>query len=372
MKQFVSLVLALCLACGLAAPALADIALREAPLTHEAPPEIGAPEDLALNKGEGPLSGSCGATAADDVKWQLTQNNTDIDDPTYTLTISGTGAMADFSNDHPWRSFKEKITEVVIESGVEKIGGNAFRDHISITTVTLSETLTKIGHHAFFKTDIAHISIPNSVKQIEYCAFEGCSKLENIAIPDSVTDLGGRTFYACTTLESASIGSGISALSDAIFYGCTALKTVILSAGLTSIGRVIPGGNYAAATFGNCSSLESIQLPSSVTTIGIYAFNGCTALCAIDLSPVTTIQAYSFLGCTSLQTVKLGNGLTHIGEYAFQDCQLENICFPDSLEKIEMGAFKGNDLTVISCYYIFVPWFMAASHRHGTSRCLNC
>ena len=79
------------------------------------------------------MSGNCGATGSD-VKWKLEQNNNDAANPTYTLTISGSGAMADYANwtkegvedTRPWKDFLEDITEIKVGEGITRIGDRAF------------------------------------------------------------------------------------------------------------------------------------------------------------------------------------------------------------------------------------------------------
>ena len=80
------------------------------------------------------MSGNCGATANDHVTWKLTQNNSGAANPTYTLTISGSGAMADYANwtkegvedTRPWKDFLEDITEIKVGEGITRIGDRAF------------------------------------------------------------------------------------------------------------------------------------------------------------------------------------------------------------------------------------------------------
>lgn len=68
------------------------------------------------------MSGACGATESDNVTWTLTQNNEDSENPTYTIVISGNGAMADYAaNAQPWNDNMANITTVVIGNGVERI-----------------------------------------------------------------------------------------------------------------------------------------------------------------------------------------------------------------------------------------------------------
>ena len=95
---------------------------------------------------------------------------------THTLTISGTGAMADYnSSGAPWYSYRLKIIEVIIKDGVTSIGNCAFSGCSSLTTVT----------------------IPGSVTSIEDFAFYNCSGLTSVTIPNSVTSIGGSAFNGC-------------------------------------------------------------------------------------------------------------------------------------------------------------------------------
>ena len=175
-------------------------------------------------------SGSCG----ENLTWEY-------DDSTYTLTISGTGAMSDYSYSSynstyvttaPWRSYYNTMKTVVINSGV-----------------------TRVGHFAFFNcTGLTSITIPNSVKSIGDCAFANCTGLTSITIPDGVRSIGWYAFSGCSGLKTAGpIGGGYDyefGWTDKIPY-------------------------YA---FSGCSGLTSVTIPDSVTSIGEQAFYDCTGL----------------------------------------------------------------------------------------------
>ena len=102
------------------------------------------------------------------------------------LTISGTGAMANYDEDAPWYFNRDAITSVVIESGV-----------------------TSIGNHAFYVDYfyLASVSIPASVTSIGECAFFGCSNLASVSIPASVTSIGEYAFSDCSNLETIILNS---------------------------------------------------------------------------------------------------------------------------------------------------------------------
>ena len=104
-----------------------------------------------------------------------------------------------------------------------------------------------------------------------------------------------------------------------------------------SEARFVAGGDYYMTPNGNgcytsndiigecafwgCSSLTSVNIPSSVTTIGGHAFSGCRSLTSVNIpSGVTEIGEYTFSGCRSLTSVNIPSSVTEIGEYAFQGC----------------------------------------------------
>lgn len=111
------------------------------------------------------------------VTWQLTENT---DDPsTYTLTISGSGAMEDFpfGSYQPWYSFHDQITSVVVSPGVTSIGQCAFSRFAKLTHVDIADSVISIGWDAFYY----------------------CSSLTNITIPQSVTYIGPLAFSIAQT-----------------------------------------------------------------------------------------------------------------------------------------------------------------------------
>ena len=182
------------------------------------------------------------------VTWQLTENT---DDPsTYTLTISGSGAMEDYlmSGHQPWRSFRDQITSVVVSPGVTSIGNLAFT--------------------RFSK--LIHVDIADSVVSIGEQAFSDCSSLTDIKIPQSVTYIGVKAFGSCTKLSSITLSTNnITSIRLYTFSGCSELSSIVIPDGVTSI---------QLGAFSNCTKLTSISIPGSVTSIGEHVFTGCTSL----------------------------------------------------------------------------------------------
>ena len=190
-----------------------------------------------------------GGAAGDgsDVTWQLTENT--YDSSTYTLTISGSGAMEDYSNSlsRPWSSFQQQITSVVISPGITSIGKRAFK--------------------GFSK--LIHVDIANSVISIGSEAFSYCSSLTDIIIPQSVTDIGGVVFRECTNLSSITLSNNITSIGPFAFEKCTNLTSITIPGSVTAIGP---------NAFENCTNLTSITIPGSVISISWNVFDGCTSL----------------------------------------------------------------------------------------------
>ena len=108
--------------------------------------------------------------------------------------------------------------------------------------------------------------------------------------------------YSGTTYSVTSIG-------DYAFYGCTGLISIEIPNSVTSIGN---------NAFRGCTGLTSINIPNSVTSIGYNAFYGCTGLTSINIpNSVTSIGGSAFSGCTGLTSIEIPNSVTSIGENAF-------------------------------------------------------
>ena len=114
----------------------------------------------------------------------------------------------------------------------------------------------------------------------------------------------------------------------------TTLTTVRFVDGVTSIG---------AYAFNGCSGLTSITIPDSVTSIGFYAFSGCSGLTSITIPDgVTSIDNGTFSGCSSLMSITIPDSVTSIGDSAFKGCSgLTSITIPNSVTSIDAFAFSG-------------------------------
>ncbi len=138
--------------------------------------------------------------------------------------------------------------------------------------------------------------------------------------------------FSNSDLVSVEISNGVSTIGDYAFSGCSSLTSVSIPDSVTSMGDSV---------FGDCYSLESITIPDSVTSMGDYAFNCCSSLTSVSIpDSITSIGDYIFRECSSLESITIPDSVTSIGNYAFEDCSsLASVSIPDSVTSIGPSAF---------------------------------
>ena len=272
-------------------------------------------------------SGTCGAEGdGSNLTWTL--------DSEGTLTISGTGAMKDYTYDDaaPWKNAEVKT--VVMDNGVTSIGNFAFFFCGSLTDIVIPDSVTSIGDTAFTRCEsLTGVTIPSSVTRIGNGVFNVCTSLTDITIPEGVTSIGDYTFHWCSNLTGVTIPEGVTSIGDSAFSGCPSLADITVPNGVTSIG---------SEAFLGCKSLTSMVIPDSVVSIGDHAFYGCANLAQVSIPDgIASISDWLFYSCTSLKEISIPAGVTAIGEYAFFECTgLEKISIPDGVLSIGTGTFS--------------------------------
>ncbi len=208
---------------------------------------------------------------------------------------------------------------------VKEIGASAFVDNISITSITVPDTVETIGKYAFANCVVLEsVELSEGLKNIEESAFRNCSKLQSISLPDSLETMGELSFYLCRSMKTASIGSGLEIIPDNAFRGCNSLEFVNIPDGVTSIG---------SGAFYYCLSLNSISIPASVSNIGDKAFYNCRKLAEITVDPDN--EWY-----TSYDDNLYTKGCKKLIQYAVGRTDTFYIV-PEELEEIGASAFYG-------------------------------
>ena len=310
------------------------------------------------------------------------------------------------------------LTSVTIPDSVTSIGSYAFSGCSGLTSVTIPDSVTSIGEGAFSGCNgLTSVTIPDSVTSIQYGAFSGCSGLTSVTIPDSVTSVGDGAFCNCSGLVSVTIPDRVTDIGNHTFSSCSGMTSVTIPDSVTSIGMYAfsyCSGLTSVTFYGNAPLVASyafygvssdcvacvphdatefdidgdgkwnglvveyytppvftiedgvlvavelndvtdVIIPSSVTSIGAYAFEGCSELTSVTIpNSVTNIGVMAFDGCCGLTSVTIPNSVTSIGDWAFGGCRgLTSVTIPDSVTSIGRDVFEDcsgiRDVVVPQC-----------------------
>ncbi len=269
--------------------------------------------------------GACGASTNDggesSVEWLY-------DSVSKTLTISGSGDMANFDSRDmlsPWANYRDSIKNVVISDGV-----------------------TSIGNCAFYNcTALESIEIPAGVTIIGNSAFSGCAKLTSIKIPESVTTIGSNAFRGCSALNLVEIPKNVTTIGEAAFVKCSALTSINVATDNTSYSSendvLFNKDKTTLICYPQNKAGESYSIPENVVTIGGYAFNGCAKLKTINFpAGLKEIGVMAFYDCTALETITIPDGVTEIGAFAFYNCEsIKSLKVPGSVQVFDEYSLSG-------------------------------
>ena len=175
---------------------------------------------------------------------------------------------------------------------ITKYTGNAV--NVIVPTTLEGLPVTGIGKGAFKDNmTINKVSIYKGVTEIRDEAFQGCRNLNSITLPDTLKKIGERAFDS-TGLLSISIPGGCNELGEAAFSNASRLTSIVFPANFTAI---------PANAFLNCTALATVGLPAAIKTIGSKAFGGCTALTTFNVNSSVSAITFAqdvFAGCTKL------------------------------------------------------------------------
>lgn len=267
--------------------------------------------------------------------WTLTPNGAD----TYKLTISGTGQMGDFGTSwsfgKPWNyaladkestavtESRNKITEIEIAAGITAIGAHAFEGYEKISKIELPDSVTELGEYAFNHcSGVTSVRLSNNLTEIKATALSDLGTT-SITLPDSLLYIRGKAF-------SLSNGSG-------------------LKGDLTIPDNVQSIGEYAFVN--NHGLTGNLTIGKSVKEIGRGAFSSCNFTGKLSVpGSVTKIGEKAFMS-NKFTSIQIANGVTSIGEYAFSGCTSVHSI---DLSSIAQATYGDNAFALMSTKLIYV------------------
>lgn len=225
-----------------------------------------------------------------------------------------------------------KDTSTIVESPITKSG-----------TLVLPENTRHIEELAFaYCQSLTGITLPDSLESIGYGAFIRCSSLNNVVIPASVTRLGSNPFGGCSALTALAIEAGNTHYYMDGMMVYTMATDTLLSCHKSADSLYLPSTLRAVGGLSSNSDVRYVHLPDGVTTVLENAFEGST-LQSIDLpGSITFIDEYAFCYCQSLTHIDLPATLDSMGEGCFENCTyLASIVIPDGMRTVPKEAFYG-------------------------------
>ena len=179
-----------------------------------------------------------------------------------------------------------------IGSGLNRMGSQAIQFCKSLERITVSEdnkayvsSEEGVLFTANYKTLLCYPAassltsyvIPNNCTTIQDYAFRNCVTLESVTIGEQVTEIGDSAFYACENLKDVKLNASVEYLGYSAFAKCTALEEMMIPEGIKTIGYMLEDGE-CGSTFAGCTSLKRVVFPASITNVFATSFDGCTAL----------------------------------------------------------------------------------------------
>ena len=281
--------------------------------------------------------------------WTLTPNGAD----TYKLTISGTGQMGDFGTSwsfgKPWNyalaekestavtESRNKITEIEIAAGITAIGAHAFEGYEKISKIELPDSVTELGEYAFNHcSGVTSVRLSNNLTEIKATALSDLGTT-SITLPDSLLYIRGRAF-------SLSNGSGLKGdLTIPDNVQSIGEDAFVNNHGLTgnlTIGKSVK--EIGRGAFSSCNFTGKLSVPGSVTKIGEKAFMSNKFTSIQIANGVTSIGEYAFSGCTSVHSIDLSSiAQATYGDNAFASMSTKLIYVDNLTQKSTVESTQG-------------------------------
>ena len=199
--------------------------------------------------------------------------------------------------------------------------------------VLAAETTTDSSSETFDDGTLTYKKLSNTTVSVTDCV-ESATHISIMPKIDGydVVSIGEEAFANCTSLQGLTIPDSVTEIGSAAFYGCTALESLTVPDSVTKI---------ESGTFFNCSALTNLTLGGKTTDIGDMAFGYCTSLETVALpETVENMGNQVFYYCTALDDISIPDKVTELGSYTFYGClALKSFEVPANLEDIGAMSF---------------------------------
>jgi hypothetical protein len=258
-----------------------------------------------------------------------------------------------------------RLEFISLPASVVTIRDSLFTNSTSLKDVDLPQNLVTIGNNAFQNTtSLVEIEIPNTVTTIGTGILTGANALTKLTYSNNYNSLLSGTRYlryffggssvtvgaVPATLKTVEITAG-DALVASYFESIATIETIFLPSTITTINNRAFFGMTAlrqVAVLGSIPTPDRVVLPSALTTLGTSVFQNAANIRHVTIpAAITTLPADTFNGATELTTVVTGTSMTVIGDRAFLNTKLSTFTFANNLTTIGANAFQGTLLTQV-------------------------
>jgi len=260
----------------------------------------------------------------------------------------------------PFYNTNSQITSFTFGDQVQTVPAYLCKNMSQLDTIVLPPSVSSLGQCAFmYCTSLKFINLPATQKTLPASFFEGCTALESIELPATLTTINSDAFYGCSNLSNVNLHEGLTTINHRAFYNCK-LDTIVIPSTVTSIGNGAFKGNPttsvtwlpktcsigtddSAPFYSTSSKITSFVFGDSVQTIPSYLCKYMSKLDTIVLPPsVSSLGQCAFMYCTSLKFINLPVTQKTLPASFFEGCTaLESIELPATLTTINSDAFYG-------------------------------
>ena len=284
------------------------------------------------------------------------------EDGYYALDITGSGAIKDYSagSPAPWEEYADSIIALHIYEGITSIGDRAFYNLSELEDIILGSGLKSIGSEVFkpgFEPARVYIPDVKTWTELEFeddgiptlyltnFIYHDWKIIDHLTVEEGVEHINPYAFYNNTTLITIHMPTTLKSIGDYAFYGCGKLDELhiddLASWCAVSFAREYSNPlRYAKDLFLNDAYITDLTIPAEITTVSAGAFEGCDSLKSLKFEGEgTVIESYAFYECEGLESIDL-SGVTEVGDWAFYGCIALADAKLETVEKIGNDAFR--------------------------------